>query len=154
MLFRKSAINKNKRPRQGCWPQKSELGMHQNLNSQQKTMKNQKNPEINPLTGRKKKPYFLVCTMYVGSPPCMGSPPCIGYQVSRYQVSRYPDTRYPYIRYQIQDTRYQQKKRQGCWPQKSGLGMHQNPHFQQKPMKNKKKLEIKFPSTIEIAPYF
>ena len=44
--------------------------------------------------------------------------------------------------------------RQGSWPQKSGLGMHQNPHFQQKPMKNQKNLEINLPSTIEISPYF
>ena len=53
----------NKKKRQGCWPQKSELGMHQNGHFQQKSMKNQKNPEINPLTGRKKNPYFLVSVL-------------------------------------------------------------------------------------------
>ena len=46
-----------------------------------------------------------------------------------------------------------EKKRQGSWPQKSGLGMHQNQHFQQKPMKNWKNPEINPPSTIEISPY-
>ena len=61
MFFLKSDIAKQKKsPRQGCWPQKSELGMHQNLHFQQKSMKNQKNPDINPLTGRKTNPYFLV----------------------------------------------------------------------------------------------
>ena len=61
MFFLKSDIKQQKKsPRQGCWPQKSELGMHQNPHFQQKSMKNQKNPEINPLTGRKKNPYFLV----------------------------------------------------------------------------------------------
>ena len=55
-IFAKVTINKKKKsPRQGSWPQKSELGMHQNPHFQWKPMKNQKNPEINPLTGRRKK---------------------------------------------------------------------------------------------------
>ena len=39
---------------QGCTTQKSELGMHQNLNSQLNPLKNKKHPEINPLTGGQK----------------------------------------------------------------------------------------------------
>ena len=35
----------------------------------------------------------------------------------------------------------QNKKRQGCWSQKSGVGMHQNPHFQLKPVKKLEKSE-------------
>ena len=46
------------------------------------------------------------------------------------------------------------KPRQGSWPQKSGVGMNQNPHFQQKPMKNQKDPEINPRSTMEICPYF
>ena len=35
-------------------------------------------------------------------------------------------------------TNKQKSPWQGCWPQKSGLGMHQNQHFQQQPMKKEK----------------
>ena len=44
------------------------------------------------------------------------------------------------------------RKRQGCWPQKSGVGMHQNHNFQAKPMKNQKHQEINPRTTIEISP--
>ena len=33
----------------------------------------------------------------------------------------------------------QKSSRQGCWPQKSGLFMHQNSHFQRKPKNNQNK---------------
>ena len=44
MFFLKSDINnKKKSPRQGCWPQKSGLGMHQNFHFQWKPIKKHKN---------------------------------------------------------------------------------------------------------------
>ena len=58
MFFLKSDIKKKKSPRQGSWPQKSGLGMHQNPHFQLNPLKNQKNPEINPLTGRRRKTLF------------------------------------------------------------------------------------------------
>ena len=39
----------------------------------------------------------------------------------------------------------------GCWSQSSRVGMHPNPHFQLKPIKNWKNLEIRIPSTIPIS---
>ena len=47
---------------------------------------------------------------------------------------------------------FQKKKRPlpGCWSQSSGVGMHQNPHFQLKPVKNWKILKIRVRSTIAI----
>ena len=46
------------------------------------------------------------------------------------------------------------KKRKGpcqeAYKQSSGVGMHQNPHFQLKPMKNWKNPEIRVRSTIAI----
>ena len=44
----------------------------------------------------------------------------------------------------------QKTKCQEAYKQSSGVGMHQNPHFQLKPIKNWKKLEIRVPSTIAI----
>jgi len=62
MFVHKSDIQQTKqKKRQGSWPQKSELGMHQNPHFQQNSLKNKKTPEINPSTSRKKRPYFLVC---------------------------------------------------------------------------------------------
>ena len=58
MFFLKSDITNILKKRQGCWPQNSELGMHQNPHFQYNPLKNQKNPEINPLTGRRKKTLF------------------------------------------------------------------------------------------------
>ena len=49
---------------------------------------------------------------------------------------------------------HKKSTRQGCWSQKSGVGMHQNPPFQWKPMNNWKNPEINPRSTIEICPYF
>ena len=45
----------------------------------------------------------------------------------------------------------QQKTRQGCTTQKSGLGMHQNLHFQVKPIKHGKNQQIMIRSTIPIS---
>ena len=39
---------------------------------------------------------------------------------------------------------------QDAYKQSSGVGMHQNPHFQLKPIKNWKNLEIRVRSTIAI----
>ena len=44
---------------------------------------------------------------------------------------------------------FQQNKRQGCTTQKTELGMHQNPHFQKKQLKIKKKSMINLLSTIK-----
>ncbi len=48
----------------------------------------------------------------------------------------------------------QRRHREGKPAKEAGVGDQQNPHFQPKPMKNKNKLEITPPSTIEISPYF
>ena len=48
---------------------------------------------------------------------------------------------------------FQQKKRRPCqdaYKQSSGVGMHQNPHFQLKPINKWKNLEISIRSTIAI----
>ena len=48
---------------------------------------------------------------------------------------------------------FQQQKKGPCqdaYKQSSGVGMHQNPHFQLKPITNWKNLEIRIPSTIAI----
>ncbi len=48
---------------------------------------------------------------------------------------------------------YENKKRQGCTTQKSGLGMHQNPHFQIKTNEQFENPKINPRSTIEINTY-
>ena len=47
---------------------------------------------------------------------------------------------------------FQNKKKpcQDAYKQSSGVGMHQNPYFQSKPIKNWKNLEIRVRSTIAI----
>ena len=61
MFFHKSDIKKQKnKTRQGSWPQKSELGMHQNSHFQQHPLKNVKNPEIKARSTLNRQPYFLV----------------------------------------------------------------------------------------------
>ena len=48
---------------------------------------------------------------------------------------------------------FPQKKRQGCTTQKTELGMHQNPHVHENPLKIKNNPITNLPSTIKFIPY-
>ena len=58
MYFLKNYIFLQKKNRQGCTTQKTELGMHQKTHFQLNPLKNQKNPEIDSKTAGTKKTLF------------------------------------------------------------------------------------------------